>query len=940
MNRTGIQKAFIRLALVLAAIVLPLYAYKVFGKTGYTDFLVYHRAATRALAGEWDAIYSLQDGASPFRYTPLALPFFLPFGLLSFQTAGVVWYLFQYSWFLAGFLFIRRALEAAGAPRSTSNWITAASSLFILRFCLDSFTIGQISSLMFLGFAAGLHAFMAGDTPRSAAWLSIPTLLKIGPGIQYLLLPLDGWKRAIRAWIVAVLLALGLFAMSAAWIAFAADTSAVSDLWKGWIHIVRSDSAYFDASHYGSQSLKSLLLRLAGAGWMDGAAANAVWLVTSVSGVFALLLLWAMRTPVTALGRGLFFSTGLFAYLWFMPETFKYSLTALGIPVALLFLSPRSKLTTFAIGFGFLTLSLAGKDLMPDTLFFGLQKASVPLFSTIILFIAVIRQAFNESRPAPWVLNTRGILGAPSAGPWLKEPEAPARSVSFILPLPLRALSDPATSLSYASRIAQDVRNSLTEINDLEILIVPYSETAADARMTGQIQFKANTVPPSAVILPTPQAWGRGAALRQGFLHSSGRTLLFAHFDQPCAPEFFRLALDRLASQPELDIVRANRRHPESRFRIPVRVLSLVYGRHRLGLTFNRLVRALLGIKTTDTHSGTLALTRRAAIAIFSQQSTNGFLFDLEVCLVTRAEELKETELPVTIHLSQEKPINRMIHETLSISFGMPALMRRKGLGLYRGSAVNFADLAVSADDWGMSPAVNAGILELAKRGVISRVSLMADARYLSFQLKDLLELPNVGLGIHFNLTYGKRYPTPFVLLLNWFLPGRKRRLQEYIRAEFRAQLEKLAAAGVRPVYLDGHHHVHVIPGLLNCIADDMKQVGIEGTRLPHDWKLCASSKFPLLILSWLSRGSFRSLGLEFSPFLYPLSGDFQDPPGLARKLARAIPGTEVITHPASWVDGDLFENPDDYVTGRVTEFLTFRQLAKFSTGTQQGGRS
>jgi len=40
-----------------------------------------------------------------------------------------------------------------------------------------------------------------------------------------------------------------------------------------------------------------------------------------------------------------------------------------------------------------------------------------------------------------------------------------------------------------------------------------------------------------------------------------------------------------------IDLVHANRRMAESRFRIPVRVLPFVYSRHRLGLAFNRLVK-------------------------------------------------------------------------------------------------------------------------------------------------------------------------------------------------------------------------------------------------------------------------------------------------------------------------------------------------------------
>ena len=68
----------IGMSFLLALITLPLYALKVAEKTDYTDFSVYYRAALRMKLGNWNQIYSLQDGASPFRYSPIFLPFFGP----------------------------------------------------------------------------------------------------------------------------------------------------------------------------------------------------------------------------------------------------------------------------------------------------------------------------------------------------------------------------------------------------------------------------------------------------------------------------------------------------------------------------------------------------------------------------------------------------------------------------------------------------------------------------------------------------------------------------------------------------------------------------------------------------------------------------------------------------------------------------------------------
>ena len=45
-----------------------------------------------------------------------------------------------------------------------------------------------------------------------------------------------------------------------------------------------------------------------------------------------------------------------------------------------------------------------------------------------------------------------------------------------------------------------------------------------------------------------------------------------------------------------------------------------------------------------------------------------------------------------------------------------------------------------AADDWGLSPAINLGILELARRGWLRSVSLIANAPFLHERLDELLE--------------------------------------------------------------------------------------------------------------------------------------------------------------------------------------------------------
>ena len=142
-----VQDLTIGLTALLVLIALPLYAFKVGHKTDYTDFEVYYRAAMRSKQGLWDQVYNLHDGASPFRYAPPLLILFRPFAEFTYTQAKQAWYYLQFIWFTLGFYFIYRSVRLTRVGRiKGSLWITCAAVLFTLRFCLDCFTIGQVSS--------------------------------------------------------------------------------------------------------------------------------------------------------------------------------------------------------------------------------------------------------------------------------------------------------------------------------------------------------------------------------------------------------------------------------------------------------------------------------------------------------------------------------------------------------------------------------------------------------------------------------------------------------------------------------------------------------------------------------------------------------------------------------------------------------------------------
>lgn len=912
-----VERFILAFAALVALVVLPLYAVKVHLKTDYTDFLVYHRAAVRVLERMWGSVYNLGDGTSPFRYAPITLSFFAPFGTFTQSTAQLIWYFIQYSAFGGGLYLIYRTLLAVDPKRA--KWATAVTFFFILRFCLDTFTIGQVSSLMFLGYCIGLYGFVSQRYFLSGSGLFVPTVFKIGPGISYLLFLFTRTHEKLRAWLAPFLWTAVLTLIAV--VAF--GPRAFRALVEGWVFIVSKDDQYYDASHYGSQSLKSVLLRLVHSGFLSMTQESRILLTTSVLGCLALLVFWKIRKPTDPRARGIFFSLGIFPYLWFMPETFKYSLTTLALPIAFLLLSKKpSRLTRFSLAFMFFGVSAAAKDIMPDALFFGLQRASIPFIATIFLCAALIREALLDSRTSAEAPNY-------AMGPWKNLP--PSENCDFSVITPIGAFLTPHWESGDDEKNPYFVLDSIREKLDQKFgkrwEWIGVFAPALDPDEAKIIQTTADQIQkriPNARFISS-ESTGRGAALREGFLQASGKSLYLMRWEQPVDVEFLEQGLELLKTH---QIIRGNRRLNESRFEIPVKHLSIAYSRHRLGLLFNRLVRAFLpAIKTTDTHSGHVLLTRAAASEIFAVQTSPDFLFELELDLTAQAFKYRMTELPVRLYLFEEKSSGRIFAEVLAILTGLPRLASRYRRGCYHPLQTS---QAITADDWGLSPAVNQGILELARAGTIKRVSLMANCAYLTDGLDDLKKVPGIQLGLHFNLTYGKPLNPAYLPIspgrftLRWLLHRNK--LRPLVRMELQKQLEKIHSLGIKLDYLDGHHHIQITPGLFSELADLVKAAGISTVRLPYDPGLKFSAKVPLLIFSKMMEANVKANGFRTLKVFYPQLIHFQDH-GLLRSKINENPEAEVIVHPAFQNDIDTLEYPDSYTEGRVREYHALKMI-------------
>lgn len=238
----------------------------------------------------------------------------------------------------------------------------------------------------------------------------------------------------------------------------------------------------------------------------------------------------------------------------------------------------------------------------------------------------------------------------------------------------------------------------------------------------------------------------------------------------------------------------------------------------------------------------------------------------------------------------------------------------------------------ITADDWGISPAVNDAIVELAKSGRIQAVSLLADGPFLSHRLHELKSIPTVELGLHLSLTYQgqnqvRRPVRGLIGLLLLTFSGNRKIHTHWVTEEMERQKAILSKHGISVRYCDGHQHVHVFPLVASVFAKTLNRWGIRQTRLPLNWRDWWGSKAIINLLALSAKSHFARNHLTYRPFYYPKNRVFTGTLPLRRALSDDKTGYEVIVHPAKTNDFAQHQVNDSYQAPRVAEYLALRDL-------------
>lgn len=233
--------------------------------------------------------------------------------------------------------------------------------------------------------------------------------------------------------------------------------------------------------------------------------------------------------------------------------------------------------------------------------------------------------------------------------------------------------------------------------------------------------------------------------------------------------------------------------------------------------------------------------------------------------------------------------------------------------------------LIVTADDFGLHPAVNRAVAQGAREGVLTAASLMVGAPAAADAVSRARELPALAVGLHLVLADGWSVlpPSRVPALVDaagrfgnnmvrdgvrfFALPAVRRQLE----AEIRAQFQAFAATGLPLDHVNAHKHFHLHPTLLEMLLRIGGEYGVSAVRLPREpaWaarragRAIAGPTVAGLLSPWLAlmRRRLRAAGIAHNDHVFGMSDSGAMTEERLIEILERLPDgvTEIYLHPA-----------------------------------------
>ncbi|WP_213468400.1 carbohydrate deacetylase [Paenibacillus dendritiformis] len=215
----------------------------------------------------------------------------------------------------------------------------------------------------------------------------------------------------------------------------------------------------------------------------------------------------------------------------------------------------------------------------------------------------------------------------------------------------------------------------------------------------------------------------------------------------------------------------------------------------------------------------------------------------------------------------------------------------------------------INADDFGLSCSINRGVMEAHRLGTVSSASLMVNTPGFLDAVSLARAAPSLGVGLHFNLTYGIPATNPLLV------PSLVRdegsfhgNLAEWnphdIALELENQYRRMLEHGIRPTHVDSHQHIHLeSPDVYNIVK-----------------KLVLREQLPVRLPSSRPDPELPWIADELLMYTYDRQTGVPHLLSLLRNIPEGI--TELLCHPG-YVDDDV-RRLSAWTTAREEELTVF----------------
>lgn len=242
--------------------------------------------------------------------------------------------------------------------------------------------------------------------------------------------------------------------------------------------------------------------------------------------------------------------------------------------------------------------------------------------------------------------------------------------------------------------------------------------------------------------------------------------------------------------------------------------------------------------------------------------------------------------------------------------------------------------VSITADDFGLSEAVNEGVERAHRDGVLTAASLMVAAPAAADAVARARRMPGLRVGLHLVAVEGPAMLPPAEIpalvdatgwfpadqlrlgLRYFFLPPVRRQLAREIRAQFTA----FAATGLALGHADAHKHMHLHPTVGRLLVEIGREYGLRRVRVPAEppdvmARLGAPGGHALHAWSRLLRSQVRRAGMTAPDAVFGLAWSGGMTAERVRRLVGVLPpgDIELYFHPATRRDALLDRLMPDY---------------------------